>query len=38
MITIDEEIKKTEAKYEFITNDKLQLTYEGNIQILTKIK
>ena len=38
MVTIDEELKKSEAEYEFITNDKLKLTFEGNIQILTKIK
>ncbi len=38
IVIIDENSEKSEAKYKFITNDKLQLNYEGNIQILTKIK
>lgn len=38
IVTIDEESNKTEVKSTFVSDNKLQLIYEGVIQVLTKIE
>lgn len=38
IVTINENSEKSEAKYKFLSDEKLQLVYENNTQTLTKIK
>ena len=38
LVTTDDDSKKTKADYKFISNDQLQIDFEDNVQILTRIK